>query len=417
MSAIKKIGLVFFAICVWMNTVVAQQRDSLDIKIGQMILIGVPGTEVDPLVLKEIQDGKAGSIIFFEKNISSKNSFTRLRDLAWVYQRAAPIPLFISIDQEGGRVNRLKEKYGFPKSLSAAAMSRSIDSVRYYGESTAATLIGLGINVNFAPVVDLATNPNNPVIAKVERSFSANADSVSLFAKEFIKTHRKLGVVTVLKHFPGHGSSKDDTHLGIADVTKTWEAKELKPYQALIDSGYVDAIMTAHIVNKNLDSKSLPGTLSKRILDSLLRKSLKFDGVVFSDDMQMHAITKHYGFEEAIQLAVNAGVDILTFSNNIQGSEDRTVDRVHAIIKKYVMDGTIPASRIDESFHRIMKLKKKMSLSQADYYREEWIKTQQELEVYKTKLQRSETELEALKNKLMVIEKTESQPKKKKRKN
>jgi beta-N-acetylhexosaminidase len=289
--------------------------------------------------------------------------------------------------------------------------------VRYYGESTAATLIGLGINVNFAPVVDLATNPNNPVIAKVERSFSANADSVSLFAKEFIKTHRKLGVVTVLKHFPGHGSSKDDTHLGIADVTKTWEAKELKPYQALIDSGYVDAIMTAHIVNKNLDSKSLPGTLSKRILDSLLRKSLKFDGVVFSDDMQMHAITKHYGFEEAIQLAVNAGVDILTFSNNIQGSEDRTVDRVHAIIKKYVMDGTIPASRIDESFHRIMKLKKKMSLSQADYYREEWIKTQQELEVYKTKLQRSETELEALKNKLLVIEKTESQPKKKKRKN
>ncbi|MEQ8362289.1 MAG: glycoside hydrolase family 3 protein [Cyclobacteriaceae bacterium] len=415
MNATKKIVLIVISVCVLINVASAQTRDSLDIKIGQMILIGVPGTEVDPLVLREIQDGKAGSIIFFEKNISPKNSFKRLRDMAWTYQQAAPIPLFISIDEEGGKVNRLKEKYGFPRSLSAADMSASIDSVRYYGETTAATLIGLGINVNFAPVVDVAINPNNPVITKNGRSFSPNEDSVTLYAKEFIKAHRKLGVMTTLKHFPGHGSSMDDTHYGIADVTKTWETKELKPYMALIDSGYVDAIMTAHIVNKNLDDKSLPGTLSKKILDSLLRKSLKFDGVVFSDDMQMHAITKHYGFEEAIKLAVNAGVDILTFSNNIQGSEDRTVDRVHSIIKKYVMDGTIPASRIDKSFHRIMKLKERMGLSQADYYREEWLKAQGKFEAYKTKLEQSESELEMLKNKPTVIEKEET--KKKKRKN
>lgn len=415
MSVIKRIGLLVLSLGLLMHTASAQHRDSLDIKIGQMILIGVPGTEVDPIVLKEIQEGKAGSIIFFEKNISSKNSFKRLRDMAWAYQHAAPIPLFISIDEEGGRVNRLKEKYGFPRSLSAADMSTSIDSVRYYGETTAATLIGLGINVNFAPVVDLATNPNNPVIAKIGRSFSANEDSVTLYAKEFIKAHRKLGVVTTLKHFPGHGSSKDDTHYGVADVTKTWEAKELKPYKSLINTGYVDAIMTAHIVNKNLDSESLPGTLSKKILDSLLRKSLKFDGVVFSDDMQMHAITKHYGFEEAIKLAVNAGVDILTFSNNIQGSEDRTVDRVHSIIKKFVDDGTIPVSRIDESYERIMRLKRKLSSSQADYYRKEWLRTQEQLEGYKTELGQSNNEVEILKGKLMDIEKVE--PKKKKRKN
>ncbi|MFZ1806327.1 MAG: glycoside hydrolase family 3 N-terminal domain-containing protein [Cyclobacteriaceae bacterium] len=398
-----------------MNTASAQDRDSLDIKIGQMILIGVPGTEVDPLVLKEIQDGKAGSIIFFEKNISSKNSFKKLRDMAWAYQHAAPIPLFISIDEEGGKVNRLKEKYGFPRSISAADMSVSIDSVRYYGETTAATLIGLGINVNFAPVVDVAINPNNPVITKNGRSFSPSEDSVTLYAKEFIKTHRELGVVTTLKHFPGHGSSKDDTHYGIADVTKTWEAKELTPYVSLIDSGYVDAIMTAHIVNKNLDSKSLPGTLSVQILDSLLRKSLKFNGVVFSDDMQMHAITKHYGFEEAIKLAVNAGVDILTFSNNIQGSEDRTVDRVHAIIKKFVANGTISESRINESFDRIMKLKRKMSSSQADYFRTEWLNAQQEVKMYKDKLK--EAELKLIKIEQETIEKPEPKSKKKKQKN
>lgn len=367
---------------------VAQHRDSLDIKIGQMILIGVPGTKVDTVVLKEIREGKAGSIIFFEKNIANKNSYAQLKKLAWSYSQVAPIPLFISIDQEGGRVNRLKEKYGFPKSLSAAAMSGSIDSVGFYGETTAATLAGLGINVNFAPVVDLATNPDNPVIAKVERSFSANPDTVARYSKEFIKAHRKLGVVTVLKHFPGHGSSRDDTHLGIADVTNTWEEKELSPYQQLIDSGYVDAIMTAHIVNERLDQKFLPGTLSEKILDSLLRKKMKFDGVVFSDDMQMHAITKHYGLEEAIRLSINAGVDILTFSNNIQGSEDRTVDKVHSIIRKFVKEGAIPLARIDQSYNRIMDLKKKMGASQADYYRSAWIKTQSELKDYKSSMEK-----------------------------
>ncbi len=396
MSATKVLlGIFFF--CLLTSPLVAQERDSLDIKIGQMILIGVPGTSVDSTVLREIRDGKAGSIIFFEKNIATKNSFVRLKNLSWTYNMVAPIPLFVSIDQEGGRVNRLKEKYGFPRSISAAAMGRSMDSVRYYGETTAATLASLGINVNFAPVVDLASNPDNPVIAKVERAFSADPDSVTMYSRAFVKAHRNVGVVTVLKHFPGHGSSQSDTHLGVADVSGTWNEKELNPYKTLIDSGYADAIMTAHIVNKNLDEKGLPGTLSKRILDSLLRKSLRFDGVVFSDDMQMHAITKYYGFEEAIRLAVNAGVDILTFSNNIQGSEDRTVDRVHSIIKKFVMDGTIPAARIDQSFQRIMRLKQRMDNSPGDFYRAEWLKSQEALKAYRLKLEKTEAELEQVK--------------------
>src|SRR6185295_18298717 len=187
----------------------------------------------------------------------------------WTYQKAAPVPLFIGIDQEGGKVNRLKEKYGFPRSITAAAIgrSRSLDSARFYGESTAATLAGLGINVNFAPVVDLAVEPNNPAIVKPERAYSANGDSVALFAREVVKQHRKYGVITVLKHFPGHGSAKDDTHLGMADVTNTWKERELKLYKLLIDSDHADAIMTAHIVNRNLDKDGNPGTLSKAMLD------------------------------------------------------------------------------------------------------------------------------------------------------
>src|SRR5688572_1079011 len=355
----------------------AQTRDSLDIKIGQMILIGFPQAKVDSTVLKEVREGKVGSIIIFERNIPAKNSYIDLKKITWTYQEAAPIPLFIAIDQEGGRVNRLKEKYGFPRSLSAAKMGKyALDSVRFYGETTAATLAGLGINVNFAPVVDLASNPNNPIIATKERAFSADPDSVALFAREFIKQHRKLGIVTSLKHFPGHGSSKDDTHLGIADVTNTWNETELIPYRSLIDSGYIDAIMTAHIVNKKLDEKGLPGTLSKKITNDLLREKLHYNGVVFSDDMQMHAITKHYPLEDAILMAINGGVDILTFSNNITGSQERAADKVHQIIRKFVENGTISKERIDQSFTRIMKLKGRLNNAGEEYYKRELVKAE-----------------------------------------
>jgi len=272
----------------------------------------------------------------------------------------------IGIDQEGGRVNRLKEKYGFTRSVSAAYIGKtgSLDTARFYADATAGTLAGLGFNVNFAPCVDLAVNPTNTVIVKVERSYSRNPDSVVYFAKEVIKEHRKHNVLTSLKHFPGHGSSAADTHFGVADVTDTWSEQEIKPYKDLLAAGYTDAVMTSHIVNKNIDPKGLPGTLSKRTIDSLLRKKIGYDGVVFTDDMQMHAITKYFGLEEAVKLAVNAGVDVMCFSNNIQGSEERTVDRVHKIIRDYVDQGVIPKDRIEESYRRIMSMKKR--LQQAD---------------------------------------------------
>lgn len=393
----------------------AQVTDSLDIKIGQMIMIGMPGTEVDPLVLEEVRSGKVGAVIYFEKNIPAKNSYMAFKKMSYTYQKAATIPLFITIDQEGGRVNRMKEKYGFPRSITAAAMGKDskLDSVRFYGASTGSTLAGVGINVNFAPVVDVAVNPNNPVIVKVERSFSKSEDTVAIMAKEFIKTHRKANVITVLKHFPGHGSSLADTHLGIADVTNTWNDSELKPYRNLLDSGYVDAIMTSHIVNKKLDPKGYPGTLSKRVMDSLLRKTLGYNGVIFSDDMQMHAITKYYGLEEAIRLAINAGVDIMCFSNNIQGSEARTVDKVHQIIKGFVASGQIKKEVIDASFKRIMTLKMKLG-DDGEFYRKQ-------IEEYRqralTSMKEAEQEVQRAKAELQSAEtlKPEKQKEKKKK--
>lgn len=376
----------------------AQVKDSLDIKIGQMILIGFASTQVDSAVLREIQEGKAGSVIIFEKNIPPRNSFVALKKIIWTYQQAAPIPLFIGIDQEGGKVNRLKDKYGFPRSITAAAMAKSLtlDSVRFYGETTASTLAGLGININFAPVVDLASNPTNPIIAKHGRAFSAQEDSVIILSKEFIKEHRKYGVLTSLKHFPGHGSSKDDTHLGIADVTNTWDERELKPYKALIDSGYVDAVMTSHIVNRKLDAAGNPGTLSSDIITGILRRRMNFNGVVFSDDMQMHAITKHFGFEEAVKKAINAGVDIMTFSNNISGSDLRTVDKVHEIIKQMVSSGEISQARIDESYRRIMALKKRLVSDSRWALTQKVEKIEAENHALKETLKKKEEEIAAL---------------------
>ncbi|MBL7838889.1 MAG: glycoside hydrolase family 3 protein [Cyclobacteriaceae bacterium] len=396
-----------------------QSADSLDIKIGQMILIGFPGSKVDDKVLEEIRQGKVGSIIIFEKNIPAKNSFAELKKITWTYQHAAPIPLFISIDQEGGKVNRLKEKYGFPRSVSAAQLGNfTLDSVQFYAETTAATLAGLGINVNFAPVVDLAVEPTNPAIVKPERAYSAQADSVTLFAREVIRQHRKLGVISVLKHFPGHGSSKNDTHLGIADVTNTWSARELDPYKTLIDSGEVDAIMTAHIVNKKLDPKGNPGTLSKLVIDSLLRKRFHYSGVIFSDDMQMHAITKHYGLEEAIKLAINAGVDILTFSNNISGSQERTVDKVHEIIKKFVTNGTISRERIDQSFKRIMSLKQQLNGGRSEYYRSSLAEKQREINAMRDENERAAEMAKAAYEKAQLeLEKVKQMTDKKEKKN
>jgi len=354
--------------CLLVSSFAFAQRDSLDIKIGQMLLIGYPGPELDSTLLREVRDGKVGSIILFEKNVpKTQTAFYTLKKVLWTYQKAAPIPLLVTIDQEGGRVNRLKDKYGFPKSITASASGKgkTLDSVRFNAESIASNLAGLGFNVNFAPDVDVAVNPNNPVIVKTGRSFSASSDSVTLLAKEYIIPHRRFGVITVLKHFPGHGSSQDDTHFGIADVTKTWTADELKPYQDLLQGGYVDAIMSAHIVNKNLDPRGYPGTLSTRILDSLLRKVIGYNGVVFSDDMQMHAISKQYGLDESIKLAINAGIDILCFSNNIQNTDQRNVDIIHDVIRKLVINGDIKRERIDQSYHRIMRLKSKLATSQS----------------------------------------------------
>ncbi len=342
-----------------------QDSVSLDVMIGQMILTGIGDFSYlpkDAEILEEIRNRKVGGVILFEKNINSEHPKKQLKRTIDSLKVAASIPLFISIDEEGGRVNRLKPKYGFPVTKQAGDLGElnNLDTTAFYANNTASTLAAYGLNVNYAPDVDVAINPENPVIAKLGRSYSDDPKVVARHAQAFIDAHRSNGVITVLKHFPGHGSSLNDSHLGVADVSDTWQFSELMPYKYLLDSGRVDAIMTAHIINEHLDPDKLPATLSPYIISNILRNVLNFQGVVFTDDMQMHAISKNFGFEESIRMAINAGVDVMLFCNNVPGNERRSPSEIHAIISNYVAQGENSVERIKESYQRIMQLKTKL---------------------------------------------------------
>jgi len=346
-----------------------QPNADLDTKIGQMIMAGFRGLELteDNPITADLEKRQIGAVILFDYDVPSKTpvrniaSAIQVRRLTEDLGLRSGTPLIIAIDQEGGRVNRLKERFGFPATISAKEMAagQGTELTRRYAEQTARLLSELGINLNFAPVVDLNTNPDNPVIGKIERSFSADPAVVTEHAAAWISAHSRRGILSALKHFPGHGSSRADSHLGFVDVTDTWKAIELQPYRSLIDDGAVDIVMTAHIFNSRLDPK-YPATLSKPIVTGLLRGEMKYDGVVVSDDMQMKAIAAHYGLETAVELAINAGVDMLVFGNNADPFEPDIAERAVAAIKRLVADGRIPRQRIDESYSRIMKLKGKM---------------------------------------------------------
>ena len=228
--------------------------------------------------------------------------------------------------------------------------------------ASAEELHELGINWNLAPVVDVNVFPESPAIGALERSFSDDPDVVAAHARAFAEAHAAAGVISSLKHFPGHGSAVGDTHLGVTDVTASFVREdELAPYRRLIEDGYDDAVMTAHIVNRDLDPTGRPATLSTAIVTGLLREELGFKGVILSDDMQMGAIVEEYSLERTAVEAVKAGVDVILIANQL--SDDTTeVYRVKQAILDAVADGEISEDRIYESVDRILELKRRYGL-------------------------------------------------------
>ena len=351
------------------NNISQIKEPTLQTMIGQMIMVGTRGMtidEVSPQFKQQIKDGKIGGVILFDYDVVKKEAHRNIQSPDQVKALIAGLkalttkPLFMAVDQEGGRVNRLKPKYGFPTSVSAQYLGDldNVDTTNYYANRTATTLNDLGFNVNFAPAVDVNFNPESPAIGKIERSFSADPAMVIKHAGMLIKAQDGKGIVSTLKHFPGHGSAQADSHYGVTDVTNYWQESELLPFEALGKLDNNVAIMTAHVVNKNLDP-DFPATLSSKIIDGLLRRQLGFKGVVFSDDMQMKAVNSQFGFETLLKNSINAGVNVLVFGNNLEYDElipTKAIDLVTKMVEK----GEISKDRIIGSYERIQRAKHQM---------------------------------------------------------
>lgn len=359
-----KLATLFFTLMLFFQNAYASempQDELLKKMIGRMLIVGFDDESVtkDSKIVKHMQNYHLGGVILFDRHYSNRDktknisSPKQLETLTSSLKSFSKKPLLISVDQEGGKVARLKPAYGFETTPSAHVVAEMDEYMaRHIYNALAKTLKDGGINCNFAPVVDLAINPKNRVIVGLKRSYSSEPKEVIKYAKIALDSLQKENIIGVIKHFPGHGSSLGDSHNGFVDISKTWSEVELEPYKELIKSGDAHMIMTAHVFNENLD-ELYPATLSYKINTELLREKLGFNGVVVSDDLQMGAIAKHYTLEQIVTLSINAGVDMLLFGNQLSYQD---IDELVETILIQIKNGAIPLSRILESNERVEQL-------------------------------------------------------------
>ena len=327
--------------------------------ISRMIIIGFDQeslSESSPFAL-EIKKYPPGGVILFDRDFHDPGKIKNIHDpqqlkkLTKQIRSFASSPLLIAVDQEGGKVSRLRPEDGFSPVPSAYQIGRedNPDRAKKVYMKLAEELSELGINCDFAPVLDLCTNPDNYVIRGMERSYGKSPQKVTRYARIFYDALHSHGIISVYKHFPGHGSSAGDSHKGLVDITETWNPVELEPYKRLIKESRADVIMTAHVFNRDLDPE-YPATLSYRINTELLRNELGFKGVILTDDMQMKAISDYYKLPKALTLAINAGINMLIFGNQLNEiSLTKIVDTIYEEVSK----GNIAIDKIVESNRRI----------------------------------------------------------------
>jgi beta-N-acetylhexosaminidase len=334
-------------------------------KIAQLFLMGFRGSDMSEgsEVYQMIQEVGPGAVILFDqdmvhhKPVHNISSPKQLQELCEALHKTSSLPLWIGIDQEGGLVNRLKPEYGFPETKSHAYLGKQDNTELTYqkAKDIGSVLREMHISINFAPVVDIAKEEDSSIIAKRERSFGRSSDVVYRHAKAYLEGLGSEGIWGCCKHFPGHGSAKGDTHAGFVDVTETWEVDELLPYSSLIEDGLCSMIMSAHVIHKDFDTQ-YPVTLSEHIMPKLLREKMGFDGLVFTDDMQMRAISDHYGIKEALKMGLNAGVDMFCFGNNLLPEPAKLFDLV-CLVEQLLDEDLISENRIDYSVSKILTMK------------------------------------------------------------
>lgn len=332
-------------------------RLTLEQKVGQMILAGIEGKSINETSRKMITELQVGGIILYKDNFSDINGSIKLVNELKLANKGNTAPLFISVDQEGGKVSRLPKDFAAIPSNAKVGRTDDATIAEEMGSLLARELNTMGFNVNFAPVLDINSNPNNPVIGV--RSFGNTPELVSKLGIAEMNGLRDGHVIAVVKHFPGHGDTSVDSHLDLPVVHRTTaqlEAFEWLPFRAAIEAE-ADAIMIAHILFPKIDPEA-PASLSPVIINEQLRGTLGYDGVVITDDMTMGAIADHYGVVEASIRSVAAGSDILLIAHGYD-----TAKSVYDQLLQSVKDGDITESRIDESVYRILTLKHKYNLS------------------------------------------------------
>ena len=340
---------------------IPKDEQTLKKMIGRVLIVGFEDESIDKnsKITSHLQNYELGGVILFDRFYNDRNktknisSPEQLKALTSSLKSFSKKPLLISVDQEGGKVARLKPAYGFGATPSAKVVSEmdAYMSTHVYN-NLARTLNKAGINCDFAPVVDLAINPNNSVIVGLKRSYGSDSKEVVKYSKIFMSSLKEQNIISVLKHFPGHGSSLADSHQGFVDISKTWSETELEPYKELIKTGDVSMIMSAHVFNSQLD-KEYPATLSYKVSTKLLREKLGYRGVIVSDDMQMKAISEHYSLKQSVTLAINAGVDMLIFGNQLATQD---IDELVNLILEQIKNGSISYERILESNKRVESL-------------------------------------------------------------
>ena len=332
---------------------------------GQMILVGFEGDSPGDAGVRAIVDdlaaGRLGGVMYLKKNVASLRAVREINAL--LREAATNLPPLITLDQEGGAVERLTKDVGFTEIANAATIAarNTPEQAEAIYARMARGIAEQGFSVNFGPVADLNTNPENQIIARYGRAFSDDPDVVAAYDAAFIRAHHAAGLITALKHFPGHGSSTADSHEGFVDITRSWAPEELEPYRALIGQDMADMVMVGHLYHADYvdGDGQTPSSLSPRWIDGVLRDELGFDGVVISDDLEMGAIRDHFSLKDTVTMAVRAGMDILLFSNTADYRPGLAQEVLDILLAEADADPAF-AARIEQSYTRIAALKARL---------------------------------------------------------
>lgn len=330
---------------------------SLDEKIGQLVISGFYGPTLDENILKLVKEDKISGVILFNRNVKDSSQLLSLNNSLKESNKNNKLPLFISVDEEGGSVTRM------PSDIKRLPTNKYIGSLNNkdlsykVGEILGEQLSYFGFNMNFAPVLDINSNPNNPVIGN--RSFGNNKDIVANLGTSTMKGIQSKNIISVVKHFPGHGDTSVDSHVNLPVVNydiNRLNSFEFVPFKTAIQNG-ANAVMVGHILLPKIDNK-YTSSMSYEIVTNILRKDLGFDGLVVSDDMTMGAITENYSIEEASVKSINAGVDLLLVCQKYENTEN-----VLKALKEAVLNGTISKERLNNALYNIISTKKKYLLN------------------------------------------------------